>query len=122
MENSIENIIGQRIAKYRDSRELTQAELAEMIEVAPETISRMERGISIPSIKTLEKIAHVLQVRIVDFFTNELVPKKSNKRDSEISKILVFLQNKEIGEIRLALKMIKSLFSGIKENYRPLKN
>ena len=46
-------LIGASIARLRKDREMTQAQLAEMIDTTVETISRLERGVSVPSIKTL---------------------------------------------------------------------
>ncbi|KKM15467.1 hypothetical protein LCGC14_1695770, partial [marine sediment metagenome] len=58
--SSIEKWIGARITGVRLSRKLTQAQLAEKVDVSVETISRMERGVSFPSLRSLENIAHAL--------------------------------------------------------------
>lgn len=52
--------IGCRIRKARRAAGLTQAILAEMIGLAPETISRLEHGAFVPSVPTLIKIAEAL--------------------------------------------------------------
>ena len=43
MTKSVEKLIGAQIAKIRNDREITQERLSELINVTPETISRLER-------------------------------------------------------------------------------
>lgn len=120
MKKSIETVLGLRIAEIRKSRNIKQAQLAESIDVATETISRIERGVSIPSVRTLEKIGHALRTPLKDFFTFEphsLV--SSDKRESELAKVMVLLHNRDIADIKLGHHVLKSLFEQIKSYYRP---
>ena len=48
------------ILKARNEQHLTQSELAERTGIRQSNISRIEKGQSIPSISTLNKIAHGL--------------------------------------------------------------
>ena len=68
MTNKVEKLIGSQIAKIRKERGLTQAQVAELVNVATETISRLERGVSIPSLKRLEKIGRALNTPMKMFF------------------------------------------------------
>ena len=52
--------MGRAIAVRRQQRQFTQAELAEMIEVEQETISRFERGATLPPLGRLADIADAL--------------------------------------------------------------
>jgi len=61
MRDKFEMAVGRRVAKLRKDKQLTQAQLAELLDVASETISRLERGISIPSLKTFENISDKCQ-------------------------------------------------------------
>lgn len=63
-----QQLLGWRISRYRKASGLNQERLAEKLSVALETISRMERGVTAPSIKTLGRIADVLGVSVQDFF------------------------------------------------------
>lgn len=56
--------IGSRIRQARQSKGLTQSRLAELLEVTPEYISRMERASTKPSLPTLSKIAGLLNVSL----------------------------------------------------------
>src|SRR5437762_1799188 len=53
--------LGANIASRRKARKWSQAELAERLGVAPETISRFERGATLPSLMTLHRIGQVLK-------------------------------------------------------------
>ena len=55
-------IIGDNIRRIREDKHLSQKELAVTIEVAPTQYSRVETGKVMPALKTLIKIARVLDV------------------------------------------------------------
>ncbi len=120
MSGDIEKLIGCRIAQLRKDRELTQAQLAEMIDTAVETISRLERGVSVPSLRTIEKISTALHVRIRELLDFEFpLHKKPSVRESE--KLLALLQTKRPEDIRMAYRILRTIFEQIERDYRPKK-
>lgn len=54
--------IGEVIKRRRKTRNITQAELAELLNVTPQAVSRWEMGISYPDIAMVPKISEVLWV------------------------------------------------------------
>jgi transcriptional regulator with XRE-family HTH domain len=62
--------MGRLIAVRRQQRQLTQAELAEQIEVEQETISRFERGATLPPLGRLADIADALACPLEDLLRN----------------------------------------------------
>lgn len=52
--------LGRNLAARRKTLGLTQAQVAERLEVETETLSRFERGRHVPSLLTLERLAAVL--------------------------------------------------------------
>jgi transcriptional regulator with XRE-family HTH domain len=54
--------IGQALAKQRIARKLTQEQVAEMIGVEQETISRFERGATLPPLLRLIDLAEIFDV------------------------------------------------------------
>ncbi|MCE7949619.1 MAG: XRE family transcriptional regulator [Xanthomonadales bacterium PRO7] len=61
--------LGQNLAVLRNKRSWTQADLAEKIGVATETISRYERGTAAASLKTLDALAQILRVPLAELLT-----------------------------------------------------
>ena len=56
-------MLGKNIKTIRKSRNLLQSELAEKIGVEAKYLSRIETGLSTPSLKTIEKLVNVLDVK-----------------------------------------------------------
>ncbi len=69
--------IGNKIKEIRKKRGLTQAKLAEKINVDPKYISRLETGNSTPSIATIAKLSDILDVEMFSFFVVETDKKKN---------------------------------------------
>ena len=61
-------LLGARIKELRRAKSLSQEQLAELVNLAPKFISRIEVGRSSPSLETIENIARALQVEIRDLF------------------------------------------------------
>ncbi|WP_072281108.1 helix-turn-helix domain-containing protein [Rappaport israeli] len=53
--------IGRAIAKYRQTAGLTQAQVAELLNISNDAVSRMERGIIVPSAMRLLELADIFQ-------------------------------------------------------------
>ena len=56
--------IGGKVAYYRKMRNLTQAELAKRLGVNKGYISRIERGLTVPTVATLYKIAAAMGMTV----------------------------------------------------------
>ena len=121
MIKSVEKLIGTQIAKIRNNREITQERLSELINVTPETISRLERGVSIPSIKTLEKISHALHTSMKDIFDFEYLsePDKGDAFEHEFAKLIALLKTKKANDIKMCYHLLKTIFEQIEKNYSP---
>lgn len=115
MTSKIEELIGKQISGIRKERELTQAELAERVGVASETISRIERGVSVPSLKTLEDIAGALNVPLKELVDVDH-PRKSGKSASEkeIEKVTTLLKPLKAEDIRMGYSVLKGVFASRK--------
>ena len=64
--------VGSRLRDYRQDRGLSLRALAELCELSPNTISLIERGITSPSVSTLQRLATALGVPITSFFTESV--------------------------------------------------
>lgn len=58
--------LGQNIAQYRQTLGLTQEQLAEKLELGNEAVSRIERGIAMPSLMRLLAFANIFQCDVSD--------------------------------------------------------
>ncbi|MBI4690776.1 MAG: helix-turn-helix transcriptional regulator [Nitrospirae bacterium] len=87
-----------------------------------ETISRIERGVSIPSLKTLEKISRALHVHIKELLDFEYPAiKKSSIKEKENEKLFAFLRTRKPADIRMCYRILKDIFDQIEKNYQPKK-
>jgi transcriptional regulator with XRE-family HTH domain len=68
MSDLLKQNIGYRVKTLRHQHGLTQAQLAEAINKAFETISNLERGKTAPNFSTLADIAAVFKVPMREFF------------------------------------------------------
>lgn len=64
----LEQRLGARIKQIRKAARQTQRQLAEKAGLSVEYISRLERGVAQPSLKTFQAIAGALNVTEKDFF------------------------------------------------------
>ena len=62
--------ISKNISKWRKRNGLTQAQLAEKLNIETETLSRLERGKHLPSLVTLHKIADQFSISIAELLVD----------------------------------------------------
>lgn len=62
--------LGSRIAKLRKAKGFSQLDLGTIIDMEKSNLSAIENGRQNPTSLTLKKIADALNVKVVDFFTN----------------------------------------------------
>jgi len=96
------NQIGNNIKEQRKKTGLTQAELAEKINVDPKYISRLETGTSTPSITTVIRISQILKTDISNFFATESLEKRNQMTNS----IVLKLSKANIKELRTIFDMV----------------
>ena len=66
-------LIGKQIRYLRRIKDISQVSLAKHVGVSEGWIGRIERGIHLPNINLLIKLARALQVKVKDLIPNELV-------------------------------------------------
>ena len=65
--------MGMLIASLRKAQGMTQAELAERMQVTDKAVSKWERDLSCPDIHSLPKLAEVLQVSAEELLQGEVL-------------------------------------------------
>lgn len=93
----MEMTIGKRIAMLRRQKELKQDDLAEMLGVSPQAVSKWENDQTCPDISLLPKLAQILGVTV-----DELLSGKQEQMQSAV-RILPPEQRKDIKEMMLRI-------------------
>ena len=68
MEKIIKNV-ALKLRAARVAKRLTQEELAARLDMATESVSHIERGVTVPSLKTIAAAADILDVTLAELFT-----------------------------------------------------
>lgn len=115
--------IGSKIATARKNKNLSQAELAQLVSISPQAVGKWERGESMPDITTLDRLAGFLGVDLNYFSENfqtadaerTSLPKSENNF-VELSDI----QSNKPGWDLSKLNLTDSDFSGLKNLHEKL--
>lgn len=93
---------GKFLSSLRTSKNLTQEQLAEKLNIGSKTISKWECGNTIPDFATIIKISEVLDVSVYELSICERIPKQSIKQET-----LNKLKNiKDLKKIKLRNKIL----------------
>lgn len=101
--------IGKKIKEYRKLRNLTQSQLAELVDLNEKQIYRIESGLNYPTYTTFAKLLKVLEISLTEF---EL---SSEIRENHLLTELVHLI-KNSSEIEL--KAYLDVFYALRKNIR----
>ena len=91
----METTLGKRIAALRKQKELKQDDIAQLLEVSPQAVSKWENDQTCPDIGLLPKLAQILGVT-----TDELL---SGKQELQEVKLLPPEQRKDIKDMLLRI-------------------
>lgn len=101
----LKKLLGERIKRLRKSRNFTQEQLAELIEIAPRNLSRIEVGESFVTAETLEKLLLALNITAEELFAYEHI-----REEKEL-----------LADIYTYLDTIKTNKSQLEKVYRAIK-
>lgn len=108
------NYIAKKIKEYRTACGMTQAELAEKIDISTKQISRIEVGDFHPSLSTFFKIAEILNMDLSDFVTN--IPQNENKIRQKLINIIYSATQEELNFYDRILTFANDEASELKKN------
>lgn len=89
MEQISNERFGEFVSKIRKEKNLTQKELAEQLYVTDKTVSKWERGLSMPNVALLIPIAEILEVTVTELLRGERIVKDEPLDASEVEGIVV---------------------------------
>lgn len=99
--------LGRNIATQRKSLGITQSGLAESVSLEPESISRFERGATLPSLTTLLQMSATLNTTVADLLAE--CPGNAYPEEKRIAKLLVGLEPAEQREIVTLIEKFSNL-------------
>ena len=106
----IKKSFGEKIKRLRKQRNLTQEQLAEMIDIAPRNLSKIEVGVNFVTAETLEKLVEALNIRADELFANDYI-KTSKELLSDIYTKLDNLKD-NTNKLETIYKMIEFIANG----------
>lgn len=100
-------IFATKIYEYRQEMNLSQQELADELGLDNSYVSLLERGIRIPSLLTLARVAKVFGVKPVDLITE--TPKQDKKSFKQMALYYLITEGnqQQIDKIYRILKIVK---------------
>lgn len=98
--------IGKFIKSRRKEIRLTQAELAEKLNVTNRSVSKWENGICMPDSSIIPELCDILNITINDLFSGEVVDKKDNEKILESNLLNVFKDKEEFDKALLKVESI----------------
>lgn len=101
---NIKNLFGRKIKEYRKKKNLTQAQLAELVNVDDKHISCIESGKNFPSPDLIERLATSLDVEPKDLFEFYYLQDAEDLK----SDIITMLDKLNKDELALAHKYIRT--------------
>ena len=94
--------IGDKIKKVREAKELSQKQVAMMIDMDQSQYSKIEKGKTDPTTSTLEKICKALNIELSELFASDEIFKDVNSGDKTIIeklRLIELLDEKEKNSI-----------------------
>ena len=101
---NIKNLFGRKIKEYRKKKNLTQAQLAELVNVDDKHISCIESGKNFPSPDLIERLATSLDVEPKDLFEFYYLQDAEDIK----SDIITMLDKLNKDELALAHKYVRT--------------
>jgi len=106
---SIYQRIGAQIRVFRKKAGITQEEIAEKAGITPEHFNRIERARQDPSIKTLCRIAEILDTDVCSFFIPEVSEEILDVTSVPLRELIQLLSGRSKKEIKLILDLSKRI-------------
>ncbi|MDR6480568.1 helix-turn-helix domain-containing protein [Paraburkholderia terricola] len=94
--------VGESIAELRRAKGLTQAQLAEMIDLEQEAVSRWERGTRVPTLLRLQQLSDALECSV-----DQLLQRGSKRPDDQLANVANALTGLDADERALVVNFVQ---------------
>ena len=105
---TLKEIYGANLRHYRKAAQLTQADLAEKVDMSRETITRLERGAVAPSFETMELMSKILEAPEAAFLGSAPLTLPRGERGRLLQRINQQLSKLNETQLAQASKMLES--------------
>lgn len=109
LNHNIVALFGKNIKYFRTLRSLTQSQLAEKINKTEETISNIERGVSVAKITVINPLAKALNVSIDELFCFENEKPLKTENITLIKQINILLNKQNTQMLQILKQHIENL-------------
>lgn len=106
----VKKSFGEKVKRLRKKRNLTQEQLAEMIDISPRNLSKIEVGECFVKAETLERLLIALNVSTEELFANNHI-----KTNSELLEDINFYINTAKDDNKMLEKIYKILRDLVEE-------
>ena len=76
-------MLSENIKNLRKNKGLTQEELASKLNVVRQTVSKWEKGLSVPDAELLKKLAEILETDVSTLLGSSIMPDNENNKIAE---------------------------------------
>ncbi len=116
----MEESLGQRIARLRRNKGLTQEDLGDKVGVSSQAVSKWETDSSVPDVTLLVKIANIFDISVDELLGNDrvketphIVPVEERRPiDKMILKIIIDSDEGDKVRVNLPISLIKIMIEG----------
>lgn len=109
MTRSQPRLIGAALRRARTLKGLTQAELGELAEVAPETLSRIERNKLSASLDLARRLAEALGVTVDDLLRKPSASKKGPELRPAEARLVALVRDLDEPQVHEVVRAVKTL-------------
>ena len=98
---SVKELFGKRIKELRKEKNLTQEQLAELVDIDTRNIIKIENSQTFPRLKTIEKFMEIFEISASDLFRTEHLQDTVFLKEKILQKL-----DKDDDLVRLVYKML----------------
>jgi transcriptional regulator with XRE-family HTH domain len=109
----VKNNVAHRIRKLRESKDYSQQNMADELDISLSAYNKIERGVTDTSVNRLAAIAKILDVEVVYFF-QEQQPVTSKVEESK--QPIGFATKSDIEELTISINKMKQEIAALKAN------
>ncbi len=96
--------VGRAIAKRRVARDLTQERVAERLGIGVEAMSRIERGVVLPTVVRLSELAEIFDCNVAD-----LVTETSSRASDQANHLARLLSSLDSADRTMVVEIVEAL-------------